>query len=112
MSESSYDFAESSGNASAKIAVSAVGCFLAVVLIVPLAIQNGWILSVCWRWFMVPLGVPSIGVAHAIGLSSLFSLFRGSLSSKSDAGWLTVVLTALAGPWMVFGVCYVAHTFM
>ncbi len=33
------------------------------------AIIKGWAVSVLWGWFFVPLGLPPIGVALAIGVS-------------------------------------------
>lgn len=32
------------------------------------AILRGWILTVLWGWFIVPLGVPSISIATALGI--------------------------------------------
>lgn len=33
-------------------------------------------LSTLWGWFVVPIGVPAIGLAHAFGLSLIVSYFQ------------------------------------
>ena len=35
----------------------------------------GGVTSILWGWFVVPLGVPPISVAHAVGLSAVVSSF-------------------------------------
>ena len=34
---------------------------------VPSALLRGYVLATLWRWFVVPLGMPAIGWAHAYG---------------------------------------------
>lgn len=75
---------------------------IALGLAIALAVLRGWVLSYLWFWFLVPLGVPSIGVAHAMGLSLLVSLFTAGASSKDadkKEGWdaLRYVFTKLFG---------------
>lgn len=41
---------------------------------VPMFVLEGLVLSMLWIWFMVPLGVPPIGIAHAVGLVALIGL--------------------------------------
>ena len=48
-----------------------VGVFVVVfigigALLVPLAILRGWVLSILWGWFMVPVfGLPALGIAQS-----------------------------------------------
>lgn len=42
---------------------------------------RGFVLSELWGWFVVPLGVGELGVAHAIG----FALVVGYLTYQPDA---------------------------
>jgi hypothetical protein len=56
---------------------------LMLVLLLPIAtIVDGWALSTLWGWFIVPLGVPAIGIAHAFGISCTVSLFRSRFSTR------------------------------
>jgi membrane protein implicated in regulation of membrane protease activity len=41
---------------------------LGLMLVVLNVIYSGWVLSLLWLWFIVPLGVASINVPWAIGL--------------------------------------------
>jgi hypothetical protein len=54
-----------------------MGCIMALlaVLVSPLNwLLNGFVLSILWAWFMVPLGLPAIGKAHALGLACVIGL--------------------------------------
>jgi hypothetical protein len=44
-----------------------------VVTIVGLMTLRGWVLTYLWKWFIVPLGMPQIGVAHAIGVAVILA---------------------------------------
>lgn len=35
---------------------------------------RAFVMTRLWGWFVVPLGLPAIGIAHAIGLSLLFGV--------------------------------------
>ena len=48
-----------------------------VVVLGLIALYNAFVLATLWAWFVVPLGVTKIGVAHAYGLSSIFSVILG-----------------------------------
>lgn len=45
-----------------------------VVFLGLMAFYHAFVLATLWAWFVVPLGVAKIGVAHAYGLSSIFSV--------------------------------------
>jgi hypothetical protein len=68
--------------------------FLALVVTllfsIPLCAYWGWIFSILWSYFVVPLGVPAIGSWHAAGLMLLVGLLKGSKPSETD-------------PWKVLG---------
>jgi hypothetical protein len=43
---------------------------------------SGFVLSILWGWFMVPLGLPALGVAQAIGIA----LVAGMLTHQMPRG--------------------------
>jgi hypothetical protein len=47
----------------------AAGCVAGIALSIPLGIYRAWVLMLLWGWYVVPLGAPDIGMAHAYGLS-------------------------------------------
>lgn len=49
---------------------------------IPLGLYKGWVIHLLWRWFVVPLGVDPIGVAHAWGLSLLVGLMTVQRDSE------------------------------
>jgi hypothetical protein len=49
---------------------------LVLLMVVPLSMWHGFVLTKVWAWFVVPLGVVPIGMWHACGLVLLI-------------GWLT-----------------------
>jgi len=50
---------------------------------------NGWVIALCWQWFVVPLGVAPIGVFQAVGLdltvTYVTSQYREETRSKVEA---------------------------
>jgi hypothetical protein len=77
-----------------------VGLCLAAILV------RGFVLSVLWGWFAVPLGAPALGVVSALGLSVLLSyLLHHTTGNKSLSDVFIEALAALS-------VGYVFHLFM
>jgi len=48
----------------------AMGCLM-VILTPFVFLYSGFIFHLLWLWFMVPLGLNAIGIAHAIGIVSI-----------------------------------------
>ena len=46
-----------------------------VYLVIGIAFA-AFVLSILWSWFIVPLGVPAISIAHAFGLQVLVAFFK------------------------------------
>lgn len=98
------------GELSPKQAV--LGC-LAMLLAMPFGILAwAYVKAQLWSWFLVPLGVPPIGVAHAYGLTTLYWAFASRpLDFKPDKDpkrALTYLLSFyLLGPLLSYGFGYV-----
>lgn len=79
-----------------------------VVLVVS-SIANGFVLSILWGWFVVPLfEVPSLTIAQAIGISIVVSYFTNQYndSDKKEEKSLTekiiyLILLAIMRPVIV-----------
>jgi hypothetical protein len=62
---------------------------------------GGYVASVLWGWFVVPLGVSSITFWHAAGLMCVTRAFVGSCASSNDEAhpgldiWKEVFLLAM-----------------
>lgn len=57
-----------------------------IAMAVVAAILRGWILTVLWGWFIVPLGVPSISIATALGIVIIIDMLvhRPDTSETKD----------------------------
>ncbi len=47
-------------------------------------ILKGIVVQSLWSWFIVPLGVVSISVPHAIGISTIVSLFNTKIDIETN----------------------------
>ena len=48
------------------------------------SIINGWVLSILWQWFVVPLfNLPHLSIPYAIGISLIVSVLKSSNLSHS-----------------------------
>ena len=56
----------------------------ALVLLVAAPPLRAWAVSALWAWFVVPLGVPQIGMAHALGLVMLLQFTRSVRYSTKE----------------------------
>lgn len=76
--------------------------FIVSIFCVPL---NGYVISVLWRWFAVPLGIPSISAVHGIGIDLLVGLLvfkaidlKASADDYLKAAFVPVIALAIAWP--------------
>lgn len=53
-----------------------------LVLLVPYSVLVAYILTAMWGWFVVPLGAPGLGMAHAYGLALLATVVKGLSADK------------------------------
>lgn len=96
---------------------------------VPSALLRGYVLATLWQWFVVPLGMPAIGWAHAYGIAALLvaatfhypikdrDIAEGvesrEATAKERALYLTQYLAAAFIPALFALLCgYVAHEMM
>jgi len=97
-----------------KVILLVLGVIVGLAL---LGIWWGYAIHVLWAWFVVPLGVVPIKLAHAYGLSVLFGLFLNTRGleigkEKSSDDWATSVTIGIIMPaiGLLFG--YIALGFM
>ena len=88
-----------------------------LLLTVPIAILNAFVLTHLWAWFVAPLGLPLIGKAQAYGLCLLFGLVSGHLAKEKakvdePKEAVTLVVGWLLAPLVALGAGAIAHHFM
>lgn len=83
-------------------------------------IVNGWALSILWHWFLVPLGVSQIGVAHAMGIAMTvaFATYQYDAKVAYDKGasaadlMITLIGSSMFRVAVALGVGAAIHSFM
>lgn len=87
-----------------KLGLAIVGGVSLVAVMVVLALFGAFTISTLWGWFIVPLGVKSIGLAHAYGIGVLVTIFQGArgLSNTNTTNTLVtgIILNIIA---LLFG---------
>ena len=116
MSETTEKIGQSVG-----IIIGSTGVFLLLVtFIAGGAVLQGFVLKTMWAWFLVPLGLPAVGLAHAIGLGFMVRYLTwqhqpaADDSKKEDDGARIArgILVALVWPLFALGLAWIAHAFM
>lgn len=76
-------------------------------------ILHGVVLKITWTWFLVPLGLPVISVAHAIGIALIASYLTKN-DDYAAAEMETHILAAkyLIKPVVFFIFAWIVHLFM
>ncbi len=93
------------------------GCFL-LVLSVPCSLYNAFMFTFMWRWFIIPLGAPTIGTIHAWGLFLCFSFLTSSFTrdkhDKDDPIRNAVIILVISMLTSTFatGMGYILHQVM
>lgn len=75
---------------------------------------DSWATRGPWNWFIAPLGVPKIGMAHAAGISILVMLvnYRSHDDSNDKRTWLNRAGSAFFAPLFCLAFGAIAHWLM
>jgi len=67
-------------------------------LMIAASVLRGYVLSILWGWFAVPLfNLPILGIPQAVGLALIVSLATHQyVPSKEGDVWMPIVTTVLA----------------
>ena len=93
------------------------GGLVLLILYIPAAVfWLGFVISSLWLWFVVPLGVPSIGIWHAAALSFLAHVAlpnnykkEASVDWLSWREWIAKLATRPAAALLGLGIGYAIH---
>ena len=97
-------------------ALSVFGIIIAVIVgLFLFCIYNAWVLTILWGWFIVPLGVKSLSIAHAYGFTLVTGLIlsnRGVKENKGKDDWVSSIVTWLLLPLVALFFGWIAVGFM
>jgi hypothetical protein len=74
------------------------------------ALISGWAMMTLWGWFIVPLGVRAIGMAHGWGLAMMVGLYTHHTPDKREP--FDIIVSGLITILLVLGFGWIAHSFM
>lgn len=85
-----------------------------IAYLVGVVMLRGWVMSILWAWFITPFGLPAIGIAWAIGLSAVATMFTANLADTSDKDGDTgsKLLQPIVFSLLALFMGWIAHTFM
>lgn len=95
--------------------------FLSVPVLLAISIfWGGWVTSILWAWFIVPLGVMPINYWHAVGIGCVVAAFLGTRGmydgpedKDPDVQFGIVMVRSFARvtliPAMLLGMGYLIH---
>ncbi|MDD3481024.1 MAG: hypothetical protein PHW75_02250 [Patescibacteria group bacterium] len=80
------------------VAVGVIAVVLGIIALLGLsAIVDGFVLSILWGWFLVPLGAPSITIPIAIGIALIAGMLvdTSTLARKKGEEAFSAILTGI-----------------
>lgn len=66
-----------------------------VLIALPFGLWNAYVLSSLWAWFVVPLGLPVLGVWHTFGLIMMLNALKVSSDKKQENSKLSDAVARL-----------------
>ena len=97
-------------------ALSVIGIVIAAIVgLFLFCIYNAWVLTILWGWFIVPLGVKALSIAHAYGFTLVTGLIlgnRGVKENKNKEDWTGSIVTWLLLPAIALFFGWIAVGFM
>ena len=88
-----------------------IALFIALAFVAGLIVMRAWVLTILWGWFIVPFGLPALGIAWAIGIAATISIFTAK-PVKSEEGDNSSLAFAIVQPLMALLIGFVAHSFL
>jgi len=89
-----------------------IGALLCLLCAFPAAVWDGYVLSILWGWFVVPLGLAAIGKAHAYGICVVLGLARYRYEEGEQNEWGMRAIMMFVAPAIYLFCGYAAHWFM
>ena len=87
----------------------------ALILFIPSILFSGWVVMLLWGWFIVPLGMPEVGLALALGISVLVSAITPvnyHLMEKEGRSSFYKIVFNLIMNAVLLGFGFIVHLFM
>lgn len=84
-----------------------------VGLIIVASIIRGYVLSIMWGWFVVPIfNLPSLGIAQSIGIAMVIAMLTHQYIPTKDKDNWQPWFNVLIGPWLALGAAWIVKGYM
>ena len=83
---------------------------LGVILFIGIVLLKGLVLKILWGWFIVPLGIMEIGIAHALGFSIIITYLTATISKNLE--FKTIMINSFYSSCMALSLGFIFHLFM
>lgn len=95
-----------------KFGLIVAGVLGVVVLIALLTLFSAFTVSTLWGWFIVPLGVKGLGLAHAYGVSLMASVLMSTRGVNNGGKTKEIAATGIMLNIIALLFGYIAVSFM
>ena len=88
--------------------------FILLPLCAVAAIWYGFVIAKLWLWFLVPFGLPAVGIAHAAGLHALAAMLCKVSGGKADSNpdWSKLFVRVIVNGAVPLFIGWIAHSLM
>ncbi len=87
-----------------------------ILLAIVSTIINGWVISILWAWFVVPIfALPLLSIPQATGLGLLFNCTNHQTIKEpkdADTSLTEIVVTAILRPFLVLFIGWIVTWFL
>jgi hypothetical protein len=99
-----------------ELIIALLGLLIALFLLPIVIVIRGWVFLKLWIWFVVPLGIPTISLAHACGIGLIAAYLCKQYSAdsveKTDAERKRAAAVGFAVPLVTLAIGWVIQRFM
>jgi hypothetical protein len=91
-----------------------LGCFGLIALLVLNVILTGWVLSILWAWFIVPVfSAPALSIPYALGVALVVGMMTHQPNrAKDERKWYEIIAHELGDPIVILVMGYIIRLFV
>lgn len=80
-----------------------------IVIGIVTGILRGFVVKALWGWFIVPLGVPGVGIAHALGIGFLVSYMTKQMTETEERDFAKAMTFEVVWALLTLAFGFAAH---
>jgi hypothetical protein len=84
-----------------------LGAFATAIIV---ALLNAWAVTKMWAWFIVPIGMPEIGMANIYGLMLIANLMKTN-RAIDNAEFAKLLISRIMNILLILGFGWMVHSY-